>query len=160
MQAENRQEVYQTAPRVNAEKCKFCGKCIDYCKHKVVSMQKGSGKILIEPELCTDCGKCYKGCSKKGAIKKHDYLVGLVEWTDRGENVRVFRVAFRKKWLLKKKGLPVLKKHIKGFEVKIYSFDANYCGKSIEKDMDFMFDIKGKEDGDTVLISVLNLMVD
>ena len=156
MQAENRHEVYHTAPRVNAEKCKFCGKCIDYCKHKVISMQKGSGKIIIEPELCTDCGKCYKGCSKKGAIKKHDYLVGLVEWTDRSENLRVFRVAFRKKLLLRKKGIPLLKKLSKEFSCKIYGINTDYCGQSIEQEMDEMFDISDEKYLKTTIDQITN----
>lgn len=145
MQAENRHEIYHTAPRVNAVKCKFCGSCINFCESKAIFMPKGSGKILVEPEACTNCGACYNACGIKDAIKKNEYLSGLIEWTDRGEKLRLFRLAFRKKWLLRKKGIPLLKEFSKEYSCKIYGIDTDYCGKSIEQEMDYIFEISDEK---------------
>ncbi|PLW92601.1 MAG: hypothetical protein C0592_09845 [Marinilabiliales bacterium] len=158
VQAENREEIYQPAPRVINEKCKFCGKCIDYCKHNAISMQKGSNKVTVIPEACTDCGKCYKACSKKNVIVRSNYLVGLIEWTERNEYLRVLRVAFRKKSMLKKKGLTALKKHTESFNVKIYSIDSEYCGKSVVKKMDRVFEVNQHRDIKEVFQDVVSLI--
>lgn len=146
MQAENRQEVYQTAPRINTIKCKYCGTCIDFCETKAISMPKGSGKIFVEPEVCTDCGACYNACGLKGAIEKGEYLSGLIEWTDRAEKLRVFRVAFRKKWLLRKKGIPQVNALASDYNVKIFGIDADYCGKSFEQEMDYLIEIRDESE--------------
>lgn len=156
MQAENRYEVYQTAPRINAIKCKYCGTCIDFCETKAISMPKGSGKIFVEPEVCTDCGACYNACGLKGAIEKSEYLSGLIEWTDRAEKLRVFRVAFRKKWLLRKKGIPLLKKLSKEFSYKIYGIDTDYCGKSIEQEMDYLIEIRDESEINATIKQIIS----
>lgn len=158
VQAENRKEIYQPAPRVINDKCKFCGECIYYCKYNAIFMQKGSNRITVIQEACIDCGKCYIACSKKNIIVKSNYLVGLIEWTEKNEYLRVLRVAFRRKYMLKKKGFPVLNKHIKDFNIKIYSIDSEYCGKSIIKKMDHVFELNQHSDINEVFEGIVSLI--
>ncbi|MEW5784101.1 MAG: DUF362 domain-containing protein [Bacillota bacterium] len=54
-------------PVINADKCKRCGACVQWCLTKAVTMNEGSG-ALINPAICTGCGECIVSCTH-GAVQ-------------------------------------------------------------------------------------------
>lgn len=47
-------------PEVVADKCKFCGKCIEWCPEGVISER--DGKAHINADRCIGCGECLAVC--------------------------------------------------------------------------------------------------
>lgn len=58
-------EIEPFIAEIDNEICDLCGKCIDICKYKALSIQ--DKEILIDPMSCSGCGKCITVC-KKAAI--------------------------------------------------------------------------------------------
>lgn len=48
-------------PAVLADKCRFCGKCIEWCPEGVIAEK--DGKAFINSERCIGCGECLAVCS-------------------------------------------------------------------------------------------------
>ncbi len=73
---EERREVYQRVPKVDAEKCIHCGACAQLCQYNSIAVI--GEKVLLFPELCHGCGGCAEVCPV-GAIEEVDRVVGYVE---------------------------------------------------------------------------------
>jgi len=52
-------------PRINQEKCDFCGRCTEVCAYHALAMLPK--KVLVFPHLCHGCGGCSLLCPQ-GAI--------------------------------------------------------------------------------------------
>ncbi len=63
-------------PKVNEEKCTYCGKCAGFCNYNAIAVVKG--KVLFFPELCHNCGGCTLVCPEK-AIKEVTKQKGIVK---------------------------------------------------------------------------------
>ena len=63
-------------PRVDEEKCTYCGKCAEVCAYNAIAVMKE--KVLIFPELCHGCGACSYLCPE-GAISEEEKEIGVVE---------------------------------------------------------------------------------
>ncbi|MEA1963961.1 MAG: ATP-binding protein [Candidatus Aerophobetes bacterium] len=63
-------------PRVNEEKCTYCGKCAQICSYNAIAVVKE--KVLVFPELCHGCGGCSLLCPEK-AIEEINKPTGVVE---------------------------------------------------------------------------------
>ncbi|MDR0485443.1 MAG: 4Fe-4S binding protein [Elusimicrobiota bacterium] len=54
--------------KINSQKCKGCGLCINVCPKKVLSFSKGFNKAGYHPaepekaDICISCGFCYQIC--------------------------------------------------------------------------------------------------
>ncbi|MEZ0536905.1 indolepyruvate ferredoxin oxidoreductase subunit alpha [Caldicellulosiruptoraceae bacterium PP1] len=55
--------------KINEDKCKGCGLCIEFCPSKVLNLnkdkinKKGYNPVKMEtPDKCRLCGICYKVC--------------------------------------------------------------------------------------------------
>ena len=63
-------------PKINKEKCNFCGKCQEVCQYNAIAVLKND--VLIFPELCHSCGGCALFCPQ-GAISEEGREIGLIE---------------------------------------------------------------------------------
>jgi len=63
-------------PKVDEEKCTYCGKCAEVCAYKAIAVLKE--KVLIFPELCHGCGACSYLCPES-AISEEGKEIGVVE---------------------------------------------------------------------------------
>jgi len=63
-------------PKVDENKCTYCGKCAEVCVYNAIAVL---GKhVLIFPELCHGCGACSYLCPEK-AISEVGKEIGVVE---------------------------------------------------------------------------------
>lgn len=84
---EKRLNVDILVPRVNLDKCTFCGECSDICEYNAIAVL--GEKVMVFPSLCHSCGGCYHICPEKaideiprniGTIRSgHGYGVGFYE---------------------------------------------------------------------------------
>jgi len=69
-------------PKVDEEKCTYCGKCREVCAYNAIAVISGDndkkGSILVFPHLCHGCGACAYFCSQK-AIEEVGKEIGVVE---------------------------------------------------------------------------------
>jgi len=63
-------------PKVDEDKCTYCGKCAEVCAYNAIAVMKQ--KVLIFPELCRGCGACSYLCPEK-AISEEGKEIGVVE---------------------------------------------------------------------------------
>jgi MinD superfamily P-loop ATPase len=73
--------VYMQVPKVDEDKCTYCGKCVQVCVYNAIAVM---GKnVLTFPQLCHSCGACSYLCPEK-AISEEPRQTGLIEWDDSG----------------------------------------------------------------------------
>jgi len=63
-------------PKVDEERCTYCGKCAEVCAYNAIAVFKE--KVLIFPELCHGCGACSYLCPES-AISEEGKEIGVVE---------------------------------------------------------------------------------
>lgn len=63
-------------PKVDEDKCTYCGKCAEVCAYNAIAVMKQ--KVLIFTELCHGCGACSYLCPEK-AISEEAKEIGVVE---------------------------------------------------------------------------------
>ncbi len=79
---EHSEPVSVPVPKVDLEKCDFCGKCAEFCQFNAIAVL---GKnILTFPELCHSCGGCRLICPKE-AISEIPKEIGKLEKGMAGE---------------------------------------------------------------------------
>jgi MinD superfamily P-loop ATPase len=71
-----REAVSILVPRVNEDKCTYCGKCAEVCAYHAIAVF--SKNILVFPQLCHGCGACSYLCPEK-AITEEPKEIGVVE---------------------------------------------------------------------------------
>ncbi len=69
-------------PRIDEEKCNYCGKCKEVCAYNAIAVirgpEKGKGNVLVFEQLCHGCGACAYFCPQK-AIREVGKEIGVVE---------------------------------------------------------------------------------
>ena len=55
-------DVTQYLPIIDATKCKFCGKCAEYCTYNAIFIAPEMQKIRLLEDLCHGCGACEVAC--------------------------------------------------------------------------------------------------
>lgn len=73
---QERREVGQMVPQVDAETCIYCGRCAEVCQYHAIAVVEE--KVLVFPELCHGCGSCTLNCPT-GAIHEVLNVMGTVE---------------------------------------------------------------------------------
>jgi MinD superfamily P-loop ATPase len=71
-----KEKIYALIPKVDDEKCTYCGKCADICRFSAISVVGET--VLTFPELCHGCGGCMVVCPEK-AISETGRELGVVE---------------------------------------------------------------------------------
>jgi len=64
-------------PKVDEEKCTYCGKCAEVCAYNAIAVIRNH--VLTFPQLCHGCGACSYLCPEK-AISEESRQVGVIEW--------------------------------------------------------------------------------
>lgn len=64
------------APRVDEEKCTYCGKCAEVCAYHAIAVFPEH--VMVFPQLCHGCGACGYLCLEK-AISEDAREIGVVE---------------------------------------------------------------------------------
>ena len=72
----NSQLVYIPIPKINEDKCTYCGKCAEVCVYNAIAVLPE--KVLIFPELCHGCGACSYLCPES-AITEEGRQIGVLE---------------------------------------------------------------------------------
>ena len=73
---QERLDVGQMIPKVDAERCTYCGRCAEVCQYNAVAVV--GQQVLIFPELCHGCGSCSLNCPTE-AIHEVLYVLGTIE---------------------------------------------------------------------------------
>jgi len=68
--------VYLPVPRVDEEKCTYCGKCAEVCAYRAVAVFPKH--VMVFPDLCHGCGACSYLCPEE-AITEEEKKMGVVE---------------------------------------------------------------------------------
>ena len=63
-------------PKVNEDRCTYCGKCAEVCAYNAIAVIKK--KVLLFSELCHGCGGCKLLCPED-AIEEIDRPIGILE---------------------------------------------------------------------------------
>jgi MinD superfamily P-loop ATPase len=63
-------------PRLEPEKCIFCGRCAEICAYHALAVLPAS--VLIFAEMCHSCGGCWYFCPEK-ALAPEDREIGHIE---------------------------------------------------------------------------------
>lgn len=71
-------DVTQKIPIIDVNKCKFCGKCRDWCNYNAIFLLASTKFIKLTEELCHGCGACSVAC-EFGAITEKDASLGSVK---------------------------------------------------------------------------------
>ena len=69
-------------PKVNDEKCNYCGRCAEVCTYNAIAVV--GKRVLVFPELCHGCGACSYLCPQ-GAITEEGRGIGVIESGRSGE---------------------------------------------------------------------------
>ena len=73
---DSRENVTVDIPKIDEEKCDYCGKCSEFCEYNALAVVPS--KILVFPELCHSCGGCELVCPRN-AVGWRQKVVGKVE---------------------------------------------------------------------------------
>lgn len=76
MRLERVEEVYIPVPKIDKDKCTFCGKCSEFCQYNAIAAIPDD--ILFFPELCHGCGGCTLVCQEE-AITEENRAIGIIE---------------------------------------------------------------------------------
>ncbi len=70
------EDVTVEIPKVDTEKCDYCGKCSEFCAYNALAVVPS--KVLVFPELCHSCRGCGLVCPQN-AISWKERPVGKIE---------------------------------------------------------------------------------
>ncbi|RLG56100.1 MAG: (4Fe-4S)-binding protein, partial [Candidatus Hydrothermarchaeota archaeon] len=69
------QPVELLVPRINEDKCTYCGRCAEFCQYNALFV--AGETALVFPELCHSCGGCKLVCPE-GAIEEIPRAIGEI----------------------------------------------------------------------------------
>ncbi|MCP4372458.1 MAG: P-loop NTPase [Deltaproteobacteria bacterium] len=73
---EETETVFMPVPKVDEEKCTYCGKCGEICEFKAIAVVNEN--VLVFEELCHSCGGCWEVCPE-GAITQSGRELGVIQ---------------------------------------------------------------------------------
>lgn len=76
MKLKKEDDVFIPVPKIDKDKCTFCGKCSEFCQYNAIAVVPDD--ILFFPELCHGCGGCTLVCPEK-AITEENRAIGIIE---------------------------------------------------------------------------------
>ena len=76
MKLEKIEDVCISIPKIDKQKCDFCGECSKFCQYHALAVVKHD--VLFFPDLCHGCGGCTLVCPKE-AITEEKRVIGVIE---------------------------------------------------------------------------------
>jgi MinD superfamily P-loop ATPase len=77
-----KKEAYIPVPRVDEDRCDYCGRCGEVCEYNAIAVlqgsAKGKGTVMIFHHLCHGCGACTMLCPQD-AILELNRAIGVIE---------------------------------------------------------------------------------
>lgn len=73
---EDHEDVSVSIPKIDKDKCDYCGKCSDFCAYNALAVINKT--VLVFPELCHSCGGCEIVCPND-AVNWDKRVVGKIE---------------------------------------------------------------------------------
>ena len=61
--------VYIPVPKVDENKCDYCGKCAEFCEFNALAVF--NKQVMVFPELCHGCGGCLLVCPKNAIVEEY-----------------------------------------------------------------------------------------
>ncbi len=83
-------EVFKEYPYLDKIKCKFCGKCIEYCNNNAIIFQREIPSVFINKKLCKSCFICEKKCNIS-AVKRKNYQIGFLLKSRISDNISYYQ---------------------------------------------------------------------
>ncbi|GAB6181580.1 ATP-binding protein [Desulfotomaculum defluvii] len=74
-------EVSLPIPKVDYDKCSYCGKCSEVCQFNAIALLKRT--LVIFPDVCHSCGGCWYLCPN-GALEPKPKKIGTVTISQAG----------------------------------------------------------------------------
>lgn len=81
-------EVIGKIPYLNKIRCKFCGKCVEYCKTGLIEFQRDVPNVVFDMLNCNFCGNCINKCSSS-AIKFNNRIIGYLRVETLSKNIKI-----------------------------------------------------------------------
>lgn len=72
-------EINQLIPVIDADKCTYCRKCVEYCEFNAIVVIPPVQFAEVNPSLCHSCGACSIAC-KFSAITEKPQPIGVVNY--------------------------------------------------------------------------------
>ena len=76
LELEKVQDVTLLVPKIDKNKCTYCGKCANFCEYNALAVLPKDA--LFFPELCHGCGGCTLVCPE-AAITEGPRVIGIIE---------------------------------------------------------------------------------
>jgi len=64
---EHTTDVNVMIPKVDLDKCTFCGECSKICEFNAIAVLRD--KVMVFPSLCHSCGGCFHVCPEKAIVE-------------------------------------------------------------------------------------------
>lgn len=77
---EKREDYNKKVPKINENKCSFCGKCEQSCPYNAISIMGNMKNTLFFEDLCMSCGVCSYVCPVEGALVENDKKIGVINY--------------------------------------------------------------------------------
>lgn len=75
--------VSQMVPEIEAEKCVFCRRCVDYCEFNAIVVIPSVKYAEVNASLCHSCGACSVAC-QEGAVIEKRHPIGRINRFETG----------------------------------------------------------------------------
>lgn len=73
---EDKYSVYVPIPKIDRQKCDYCGKCAKFCEFNAIAVIPDN--VMVFRELCHGCGGCSLVCPRE-AITEEEKEIGIIE---------------------------------------------------------------------------------
>ncbi|MCI1682766.1 MAG: ATP-binding protein [Bacteroides sp.] len=80
----SQENVTEYRPEFDAQKCTFCGKCMEYCTYNAIFCIPAQSQIRLLTHLCHGCGACAVACEEH-AVKDGAAAVGVITFYKKDE---------------------------------------------------------------------------
>ena len=81
-------------PKIEVDKCTFCGKCYQYCNYNAIFMLPLGRMIKVMDDLCHGCAACLVACDYD-AIKEKEVSLGKISSYSIADNADVIEARMR-----------------------------------------------------------------
>lgn len=134
-------EIFGLAPKLNKIKCKYCGKCLDYCVNNAISFVREIPRIGFDMQKCNLCENCLNKCSVS-AIMLINKVIGYLKIDNLSDKLLVIEAIKKYKRYPNKNYLDVLKNFINNDGIYLIIHSGLKCSEIIEitknKEADFI----------------------